>query len=159
NAYDPVTGAYLGQLRQPNGAAIAIKGLWDMDFGEGTPDSGKTNQLFFDAGPNHPGDSTGGLFGVIRAAGNQGNLPGPQAYASIVSTSIGSSPTTPSLIMPSSSMSTTPRSLPNRMPQQQIDAIFEKVGAVSLSPGSNRTAMHAQPSGFLAMLKSNLDRL
>ena len=36
------------------------------------PDSGKTNQLFFDAGPNHPGDSTGGLFGVIRAAGGQG---------------------------------------------------------------------------------------
>jgi hypothetical protein len=43
-----------------------------MDFGEGTPDSGKTNQLFFDAGPNHPGESTGGLFGVIRAAGDQG---------------------------------------------------------------------------------------
>lgn len=69
NAYDPATGAYLGQLRQPNGAPIEIKGLWDMDFGEGTPDSGKTNQLFFDAGPNHPGDSTGGLFGVIRPAG------------------------------------------------------------------------------------------
>src|SRR5262249_9600161 len=72
NAYDPVTGAYLGQLHQPNGAPIAIKGLWDMDFGEGTPDSGKTNQLFFDAGPNHPGDSTGGLFGVIRPAGDSG---------------------------------------------------------------------------------------
>src|SRR5262249_43535608 len=28
-------------------------------------------QLFFDAGPNHPGDSTGGLFGMILAAGNQ----------------------------------------------------------------------------------------
>jgi hypothetical protein len=43
-----------------------------MEFGDGTPDSGKTNQLFFDAGPNHPGDSTGGLFGVIHAAGDQG---------------------------------------------------------------------------------------
>jgi uncharacterized protein (TIGR03118 family) len=72
NVFDPNTGAYLGQLRQPNGAPIAIKGLWDLEFGDGTPDSGKTNQLFFDAGPNKPGDSTGGLFGVIRAAGDQG---------------------------------------------------------------------------------------
>jgi uncharacterized protein (TIGR03118 family) len=72
NVFDPATGAYLGQLRQPNGTPIAIKGLWDLEFGDGTPDSGKTNQLFFDAGPNHPGDSTGGLFGVIRAAGDQG---------------------------------------------------------------------------------------
>jgi hypothetical protein len=41
-------------------------------FGDGTPDSDKTNQLFFDAGPNKPGDSTGGLFGVIHATGDQG---------------------------------------------------------------------------------------
>jgi uncharacterized protein (TIGR03118 family) len=72
NAFDPATGAYLGQLRQPNGAPVTIKGLWDLEFGDGPPNSGKTNQLFFDAGPNHPGDSTGGLFGVIRAAGDQG---------------------------------------------------------------------------------------
>jgi hypothetical protein len=71
NVFDPNTGAYLGQLSQPNGAPIAIKGLWDLEFGDGVPDSGKTNQLFFDAGPNHPGDSTGGLFGVIHAAGDQ----------------------------------------------------------------------------------------
>jgi uncharacterized protein (TIGR03118 family) len=72
NAYDPNTHQWLGQLHQPNGAPIAIKGLWDLEFGDGTPDSGKTNQLFFDAGPNKPGDSTGGLFGVIHAAGDQG---------------------------------------------------------------------------------------
>jgi uncharacterized protein (TIGR03118 family) len=72
NVFDPATGAYLGELRQPNGAPIAIKGLWDLEFGDGVPDSGKTNQLFFDAGPNKPGDSTGGLFGVIHAAGDQG---------------------------------------------------------------------------------------
>src|SRR5262249_33723013 len=81
NAYDPVTGAYLGQLRQPNGAPIAIKGLWDMDFGEGTPGSGRTNQLFFDAGPDRPGDFTGGLFGVIRPAGDPGGH-GPGAPGS-----------------------------------------------------------------------------
>jgi hypothetical protein len=73
NVFDPATGAYLGQLRQPDGTAIAIKGLWDLGFGDGTPRGGKTNQLFFDAGPNHPGDSTDGLFGVIHAAGDQGD--------------------------------------------------------------------------------------
>src|SRR5262249_60947040 len=102
NVYDPVTGDYLGQMMQPNGTPIAITGLWDLEFGDGVPGSGKTNQLFFDAGPNAPGVSGYGLFGVIRAAGNQGNLPGPQAYASMVSTSIVSSPTTPSLLMPAS---------------------------------------------------------
>jgi hypothetical protein len=56
----------------PDGAPIAITGLWDLEFGDGTPDSGKTNQLFFDAGPNAPGVSGYGLFGVIRAAGDQG---------------------------------------------------------------------------------------
>jgi uncharacterized protein (TIGR03118 family) len=88
NVFDPNTGAYLGQLRQPDGTPIAIKGLWDLEFGDGTPDSGKTNQLFFDAGPNHPGDSTGGLFGVIHAAGDQSGssqeaeLPGDAATPS-----------------------------------------------------------------------------
>jgi uncharacterized protein (TIGR03118 family) len=62
---------YAGQLSQPDGTPIAIKGLWDLEFGDGTPHGGKTNQLFFDAGPNKPGDATGGLFGVIRAAGHQ----------------------------------------------------------------------------------------
>jgi uncharacterized protein (TIGR03118 family) len=71
NVFDPTTGAYLGQLNQPNGTPIAITGLWDLDFGDGTPGSGKTNQLFFDAGPNAPGVSINGLFGVIRAAGDQ----------------------------------------------------------------------------------------
>jgi prepilin-type processing-associated H-X9-DG protein len=71
NVYNPITRAYLGQLRQPDGAPIAIRGLWDLEFGDGTPHGGKTNQLFFDAGPNHPNDSTDGLFGVIHAAGDQ----------------------------------------------------------------------------------------
>jgi uncharacterized protein (TIGR03118 family) len=72
NVFDPATGAYLGQLDKPDGTPIAITGLWDLDFGDGTPDSGKTNQLFFDAGPNAPGVSINGTFGVIRAAGDQG---------------------------------------------------------------------------------------
>ncbi len=72
NVFNPATGAYLGQLDQPDGAPIAITGLWDLQFGDGTPWGGKTNQLFFDAGPNAPGVSGYGLFGVIQPAGHQG---------------------------------------------------------------------------------------
>jgi uncharacterized protein (TIGR03118 family) len=72
NVYNPTTGAYLGMLRQSDGAPIAITGLWGLEFGDGTPHGGRTNQLFFDAGPNAPGVSGYGLFGVIRAAGDQG---------------------------------------------------------------------------------------
>ena len=51
NVFNPTTGAYLGKLDQPDGAPIAITGLWELEFGDGTPQGGKTNQLFFDAGP------------------------------------------------------------------------------------------------------------
>jgi uncharacterized protein (TIGR03118 family) len=71
NVFDPATGAYLGQLRQPNGAPVAITGLWDLEFGGGPPASGQTDRLFFDAGPNAPGVSINGLFGVILPAGDQ----------------------------------------------------------------------------------------
>jgi uncharacterized protein (TIGR03118 family) len=72
NAFDPATGAYLGQLRHPDGTPIAIPGLWDLTFGTGVPDSGKSNQLFFDAGPNAPNLAGNGLFGRITAAGDPG---------------------------------------------------------------------------------------
>ena len=76
NVYNPATGAYLGKLDQPDGTPIAITGLWDLEFGDGTPQGGKTNQLFFDAGPNAPGVSINGLFGVIQPAGHQGGKGG-----------------------------------------------------------------------------------
>ena len=76
NVFNPATGAYLGQLDQPDGAPIAITGLWDLEFGDGTPHGGKTNELFFDAGPNAPGVSINGLFGVIRPAGHKGGKGG-----------------------------------------------------------------------------------
>ena len=76
NVYNPSTGAYLGELDQPDGTPIAITGLWDLEFGDGTPQGGKTNQLFFDAGPNAPDVSINGLFGVIQPAGHQGGKGG-----------------------------------------------------------------------------------
>ena len=80
NVFNPATGAYLGQLDQPDGTPIAITGLWDLEFGDGSPHGGKTNQLFFDAGPNAPGVSINGLFGVIQATGDRdGNRGGHPA--------------------------------------------------------------------------------
>jgi uncharacterized protein (TIGR03118 family) len=82
NVFNPRTGAYLGQLDQPDGAPIAITGLWDLQFGDGTPNGGQTNQLFFDAGPNAPGVAINGLFGVIQAEGRQGGNRASEAAVS-----------------------------------------------------------------------------
>jgi uncharacterized protein (TIGR03118 family) len=68
NVFNPSTGAYLGQLEQPDGDPISITGLWALEFGDGTAHGGKTNELFFDAGPNAPDVSINGLFGAIRPA-------------------------------------------------------------------------------------------
>jgi uncharacterized protein (TIGR03118 family) len=51
NAYDPVTGKQLGQLRRSNGRPIVIDGLWGLRFGNGT--AAKTGELLFSAGPDH----------------------------------------------------------------------------------------------------------
>ncbi len=67
NAFDPNTGAFLGQLRNQQGQAISIDGLWGLAFGAGTPQNGKTNDLFFTAGPVF---YSRGLFGVISPTGH-----------------------------------------------------------------------------------------
>jgi hypothetical protein len=44
---------------------IAIDGLWALEFGNGAPNNGPTDTLFFTAGPD---DESHGLFGTIRLA-------------------------------------------------------------------------------------------
>jgi len=61
NAFDPNTDAFLDQLRDGNGNAITINGLWGLAFGNGGL-AGNTNTLFFAAGFN---DEADGLFGSI----------------------------------------------------------------------------------------------
>jgi uncharacterized protein (TIGR03118 family) len=70
NAFDPHTGHFLGQMTQPNGSPIAIAGLWDLKSGGGSPDNGKTNDLYFTAGFTGEDPTGNGLFGVISAAGD-----------------------------------------------------------------------------------------
>jgi uncharacterized protein (TIGR03118 family) len=71
NAFDPVTGAFLGPLTHGNGAPIAITGLWDLAFGGGNASTGATDQLFFTAGPTAEDFAGHGLFGMIQPVGGQ----------------------------------------------------------------------------------------
>jgi uncharacterized protein (TIGR03118 family) len=81
NAFDPATGAYLGQLRHPDGTPVAIAGLWDLTFGGDTARNGLAKQLYFDAGPNVPNPAGNGLFGRIIAAGQADRGSGASAVA------------------------------------------------------------------------------
>jgi uncharacterized protein (TIGR03118 family) len=63
HAFDLTTGKALGTLKTTTGKVITIPGLWGIEFGGGTLSNGKTNQLFFTAGPN----DTDGYFGAIIA--------------------------------------------------------------------------------------------
>jgi uncharacterized protein (TIGR03118 family) len=63
NAFDPNSGAFIGQMMNSKGKAIKIDGLWGLKFGNGGQ-AGQTNQLFFTAGLHHEAD---GLFGMITA--------------------------------------------------------------------------------------------
>lgn len=65
NAFDPNTGAFLGQLTNPEGELIAIPGLWEMIFSHDNTGRGKSNPLFFNAGPNAINFPGNGAFGMI----------------------------------------------------------------------------------------------
>jgi uncharacterized protein (TIGR03118 family) len=56
------TGHFVGTVKDMDGKAIVIDQLWGIKFGGGTANNGKTNELFFTAGPH--GNLTG-TFGVI----------------------------------------------------------------------------------------------
>lgn len=63
NAYNPTSGALIGQLQDPTGSVIKIPGLWALQFGNGGS-GGDVNSLFFTAGT---GGEQHGLFGDIEA--------------------------------------------------------------------------------------------
>ncbi len=62
NAYDPVSGAFLGQLANDDGTPIAIPTLWALTFGNGHA-GGNASTLFFTAGLHY---ESHGLFGAIQ---------------------------------------------------------------------------------------------
>jgi uncharacterized protein (TIGR03118 family) len=61
SAFDPTTGAFLGQLLDKDGNPLANTGLWGLQFGNGG-NGGDPDTLYFAAGINGEQD---GLFGAI----------------------------------------------------------------------------------------------
>jgi uncharacterized protein (TIGR03118 family) len=51
NAFNAVSGALVGTMKDTNGKPIVIDQLWAIVFGGGVANDGRTNQLFFTAGP------------------------------------------------------------------------------------------------------------
>jgi uncharacterized protein (TIGR03118 family) len=72
NAFNPRTGTFLGQLTDPDGELIAIPGLWELIFPNDNHGKGKSNPLFFDAGPNAISFAGNGAFGMILADPDRG---------------------------------------------------------------------------------------
>jgi uncharacterized protein (TIGR03118 family) len=62
NAFNAITGAFVGTVKDTNGRAIRIDQLWAIGFGGGTASNGRTNELFFTAGPDN---NLAGTFGAI----------------------------------------------------------------------------------------------
>ena len=62
NAFNAVTGEFVGTIKDTSGKVIHIGQLWGIEFGGGTAKNGATNQLFFTAGPDN---NLAGTFGVI----------------------------------------------------------------------------------------------
>jgi uncharacterized protein (TIGR03118 family) len=62
NAFNLESGEFVGTVKDTNGKNIVINQLWGIEFGGGTASNGRTNQLFFTAGPYN---NLAGTFGVI----------------------------------------------------------------------------------------------
>jgi uncharacterized protein (TIGR03118 family) len=60
-AYNRTSGTFEGFL-QSGGADLTIPGLWGLGFGDGSPDSGPTDVLYFNSGGTQ---QTAGVFGAI----------------------------------------------------------------------------------------------
>lgn len=61
NAFNPITGRYLGALQGSSGAPLVLPGLWGLIPGNGGK-GGDVNMVYYTAGPN---DESDGAFGQI----------------------------------------------------------------------------------------------
>jgi len=62
NAFDSVTGAFVGTVKDSGGKPIKIDQLWGIGFGDGSGANGAINQLYFASGPS---GNQAGTFGTI----------------------------------------------------------------------------------------------
>jgi uncharacterized protein (TIGR03118 family) len=62
NAFNAITGQFVGRINDTTGTTIHIDQLWGIAFGGGTSNDGLKNTLYFTAGPKN---NLGGTFGEI----------------------------------------------------------------------------------------------
>jgi uncharacterized protein (TIGR03118 family) len=62
NAFNILTGQFIGTVKDTTGKAIEINQLWAIVFGGGTANNGTKNHLYFTAGPDN---NLAGTFGKI----------------------------------------------------------------------------------------------
>lgn len=65
NAFNALSGQFVGTVKNGNGMPIVIEQLWGIGFGDGIGKNGNTNSLYFAAGPSN---NLAGTFGVISPA-------------------------------------------------------------------------------------------
>jgi uncharacterized protein (TIGR03118 family) len=68
-AFNPVSGKFMGFVKNPDHSILTIDGLWGLEFGNGAA-AGPLNTLFFTAGPNGESD---GLFGTLTPVSSELN--------------------------------------------------------------------------------------
>jgi uncharacterized protein (TIGR03118 family) len=65
NGFNPVTGKYVGTMRNEQGSVIVLNNLWGIAFGGGTASNGATNELFVTVGPGIGPSELAGTFASI----------------------------------------------------------------------------------------------
>jgi uncharacterized protein (TIGR03118 family) len=66
NAFNALTGEFVGAIQDVSGHAIEIDQLWGIEFGGGSPKNGAKNVLFFTAGPSNNLAGTFGKISVVK---------------------------------------------------------------------------------------------
>ena len=65
NGFDPVTGKFVGTIRDEFGRKIVLNNLWGVAFGGGTTNNGATNELFVTVGQGIGTAELAGTFASI----------------------------------------------------------------------------------------------
>lgn len=66
NAFNALSGEFVGAVKDTSGNKIKIDQLWGIAFGGGSSNDGAKNELFFTAGPNNNVNGTFGKIGLAQ---------------------------------------------------------------------------------------------
>jgi uncharacterized protein (TIGR03118 family) len=77
NGFDPMTGKFVGTIRDQFGRIIVLNNLWGVAFGGGTTSNGATNELFVTVGQGIGTNELAGTFASIVFNPHTGLNPNP----------------------------------------------------------------------------------